>query len=336
MVERAAARAAFLASVGWSDATRVPLAGDASGRRYDRLTRATDGAGAVLMDAPPDTCGDIAPFRRIDEILRARGFSAPAIHASDPTCGFLLLEDLGDDLFARVIDRDPTRAHELYAAATDVLLALRTAPPAGLMPANTETLCALTDLAFSHYRTGAGAAIDPATQRHFQSLFGPLLRRATNGPDILMLRDFHAENLIWLPDRDGISRVGLLDFQDAMTGPPVYDLVSLLQDARRDVPVSIEDAMIARYLRESGEDSEGFRAAYAIIGVQRHLRILGVFARLARDFGKPGYIDLIPRTWAHLMRDLDHPALRPVAKLLRDALPEPDTATLDRLKAGNR
>ncbi len=327
---------AFLAAAGWGGATRTPLAGDASGRRYERLTRAPDGASAVLMHAPRLTCGDIAPFCRIDETLRARGLSAPSILARDQTAGLLLLEDLGDDLFARVIARDPSREHGLYVAATDVLLALRAPPPAGLRRADAGTLTTLTDLAFSHYRAGAGLAPDALLQERFQTRFLDILQGVTGGPDILLLRDYHAENLIWLPEREGVARVGLLDFQDAMAGPPAYDLASLLQDARRDVAAETEEKMIAHYLHQSGEDGEEFRAAYAVIGAQRHLRILGVFARLAMAFGKPGYVDLIPRTWAYLMRDLDHPALRPVADLLRDALPEPDAATLERLKGANR
>ena len=148
----------------------------------------------------------------------------------------------------------------------------------------------------------------------------------------MILRDYHAENLIWLPGRKGIARVGLLDFQDAMTGHRAYDLVSLLQDVRRDVPAGIETRMLARYIDGSGTNDHAFRTAYAVLGAQRNLRILGVFARLATDYGKPRYVDLIPRVWAHLVRDLDHPALAPVAQMLVDTLPAPSPETLQRLR----
>jgi len=159
-----------------------------------------------------------------------------------------------------------------------------------------------------------------------------LLAQHAADATVVIQRDYHAENLLWLPDRDGVARVGLLDFQDAMLGHPAYDLVSLLQDARRDVPAEIELSMTRRFIDRSGVDEHGFRTAYAVLGVQRNLRILGVFARLSLDYGKPHYVDLIPRVWAHLRRGVDHPAMAPVADLLLQTLPLPTADNLNRLK----
>lgn len=167
---------------------------------------------------------------------------------------------------------------------------------------------------------------------NFVRFFRKSVRNHNDATPVLIQRDYHAENLLWLPEREGIERVGLLDFQDAMSGHPAYDLVSLLQDARRDVAPEVEEAMIIRYLEKSGFDDSSYRAAYAVLGVQRNLRILGVFARLGQDHGKPHYVDLIPRVWNHLIRDLDHPALAPVAEKLRAELPEPTPENLERLK----
>jgi hypothetical protein len=149
---------------------------------------------------------------------------------------------------------------------------------------------------------------------------------------VLALRDFHAENLVWLPDRAGVARVGLLDFQDAEAGHPAYDLVSLLKDARRDLAPGLEQEMIDRFLSRTGCDPERFAAAYAALGAQRNLRILGVFARLSMHFGKPHYVDLIPRVWAHLTASLRHPALAPLARRVADDLPEPTPDILASLK----
>ena len=173
---------------------------------------------------------------------------------------------------------------------------------------------------------------DGDARSRFEHRFADILHQETSGTRVVVLRDYHAENLIWLPDRDGIQRVGLLDFQSAMLCHPAYDLMSLLQDVRRTVPAGIEMRMIDRYIAASGVDGHDFRTAYSVLGAQRNLRILGGFARLATDYGKPQYIDLIPAVWSHLMRDLEHPALIAIADLVRSALPEPTPENLDRLR----
>ncbi|KPP86547.1 MAG: phosphotransferase family protein [Rhodobacteraceae bacterium HLUCCO07] len=331
MPSRDALAAGFLARTDWADASIAPLAGDASNRRYLRLTHPAHGP-AVLMDAPPEKGEDVRPFTRIARHLSSFGLSAPTILAEDETNGFLLLEDLGDDLFARVIPRDPALERPLYEAATDVLLALRDAPlPSGLAPYSPELMTELAALAFDWYLAHSRRP-DPAGRAGFLAAFRPLLEHHVAEQSTLIQRDYHAENLLWLPSRHGPARVGLLDFQDAMTGHPAYDLVSLLQDARRDVPPEIEQAMIARYITASGADRDAFDTAYHLLGTQRNLRILGVFARLCLRDGKAHYVDLIPRVWGLLQRDLAHPALAPVAPLVRRALPEPTPDTLRTIK----
>ena len=160
-----------------------------------------------------------------------------------------------------------------------------------------------------------------------------LLAPLANGPQVLIQRDYHAENLLWMPERSGAARVGLLDFQDAMSGHAAYDLVSILQDARRDVPPAMEAAMINRYLAQNPQDEDAFRAAYAILGVQRNLRIVGAFAKLCTVLGKPRYINLIPRVWEFVERNLAHPALAPVAGHIRNTLPFPTPEALALLKS---
>ncbi|UWQ79327.1 phosphotransferase [Leisingera sp. S132] len=321
----------FLSHTPYASWQRRPLAGDASNRRYERLTN-TGGGTAVLMDAPPEKGEDVRPFIRIAEYLRAQGLSAPEILAKDVENGFLLLEDLGDDLYARVIEREPVLERELYEAATDTLVALHQAPMPELEPYGPRLMAEMAGLALLKYRDGIQGGHDPELQSRFENQFEDILRETVKGDPVLVQRDYHAENLLWLPDRDGVARVGLLDFQDARAGHPAYDLVSLLQDARRDVPAGIEMQMISRYIAADGADESGFRTAYTVLGVQRNLRILGVFARLSLDYGKPHYVDLIPRVWDHFIRGLEHPALAPVAGLLRDSLPAPTPQNLDKLR----
>ncbi len=321
----------FLDNAGWAAATRTPLAGDASNRRYERLSLGT--RRAVLMDAPPDSGEDVRPFAHIGRYLAAQGLSAPRIMAEDANHGFLLLEDLGDALFARVVADDPALEFPLYAAATDVLVHLHAVDPPADLPAYSPALMTrMSALAWQWYAAGANRP-DAGAEARFSTTFQPMLEQGAADASVLIQRDYHAENLLWLPDRDGVARVGLLDFQDALRGHPAYDLVSVLQDARRDVPPVIERAMIARYCAASGRNRDAFDHAYHLLGAQRNLRILGVFARLCMTAGKAGYIDLIPRVWDLLEHDLAHPALGPVRALVTESLPPPTPDTLRRLKS---
>ena len=332
MTNRAILAEALIAQTPWAKATHAPLAGDASNRRYERLTDPATGRTAVLMDAPPEKGEDVEPFVRVAKYLRSIGLNAPDIYAEDSEFGFLLLEDLGDDLFARVLKVDPTAERTLYDAATDVLIHLHAAPSLPLDSYDPALMTELASLSFTKYAEGILGSHDADARARFEMRFADILHRETGGMRVVVQRDYHAENLIWLPDRDGVARVGLLDFQSAMLCHPAYDLVSLLQDVRRSVSAGIEMRMIDRYIKATGADAHDFRTAYSVLGAQRNLRILGVFARLATDYGKPHYVDLIPATWEHLMRDLEHPALVPVADILREALPPPTPENLARLR----
>lgn len=328
MTSRAEDARDFLRSTVWADADRQQLAGDASHRKYDRLT--LNGKTAVLMDAPRKAGEDVRPFVRIARYLRSLGLSAPDILAEDVDRGFLILEDLGDDLFARVLDRQPELETELYATAVDALIALHQADPPDVATYTVDLMTDLAATAITRYAAAiTGRAENPA---EFADRFKPILTRLTDAPPVLVQRDYHAENLLWLPDRQGIARVGMLDFQDAMLGHPAYDLVSILQDARRDVPRHVEEQMIARYTAATNWEPGTFRAAYAALGAQRNLRILGVFAKLSLDMGKAQYVDLVPRVWGLLQRDLAHPALADLTPLLRDVLPEPTEQALTKLR----
>ena len=336
-MSRAAAIEAFLAASGWEAAARTPLAGDASRRRYTRLS-GRNGAAAVLMDAPPSRGEEVRPFLSLAGYLRGLGFSAPEIYAADSAQGLLLIEDLGDALFARVVERDPDAEAPLYRAATDLLAALQAHPPPADAPA--YGLAEMADrvrLAALWYRPGlAGRAPGPADADAADALehaARAVLEAHAPARPVLALRDYHAENLIWLPGRKGHARVGLLDFQDAAAGHPAYDLVSLIEDARRDVPEALHGAMIARSAAATGAEPAALAAACAVLGAQRALRILGVFARLSLRDGKPAYAALIPRVWGLLRRDLAHPACASLRDVAGRLLPAPDAAALERLRA---
>ncbi len=325
MTDRTAASAAFLDRAGWGKATRVHLAGDASDRRYDRLQLGA--RRAVLMDAPPGKSDDPAQFIAIAQHLLHIGLSAPVCYDRDLVHGFLLLEDLGDDLYARLISRDPALESPLYASAVDVLAHLQSCPPAPDLPNLTST----------DWADAAGFALDwyvfaitgnRPVVADFHTILTDLIGRYADGPRVMILRDYHAENLLWLPGRVGLAQVGVLDFQLGQLGQPGYDLVSLLQDARRDVSAATEAAMKIRFVTATGADMAAFETVYAVLGAQRALRILGVFARLCLVGGKPGYLPLIPRVWSQLQRNLATPALVPLATLCAGLLPEPSPQSL--------
>lgn len=331
----------FLARSGWGDAGMVPLAGDASNRRYFRLARG--GARAVLMDAPPSRGEDVRPFIAVTGWLRERGLSAPQILAADPVAGLLLLEDLGDDLFVRHIARRPADEATLYEAAVDLLAGLAETPaPDRIGSGAAETILEPYGRAVLHREAGlftewwlqAVVELSPSMAEDYAGLVAEATAPVADARNVVVLRDYHAENLLWLPDRPGTARVGLLDYQDALAGHAAYDLVSLLEDARRDTTPELRDAMLRRYLAARPElDPHAFRAAYAILGAQRNLKIIGIFARLARRDGKPRYLSLVPRVWDHLQRDLSHPALARLAHWLRRHAPAPEPAVLEKAAA---
>ena len=331
MTSRDEAMQTFLHNAGWAEAQRGPLAGDASARRYLRLQSA-QGA-AVLMDAPPGSGEDIQPFTAMTRWLREHDLSAPEILAEDSTAGFLLLEDLGDDLYARHVLAQPESEITLYKAATELLLRLAEIGPAPHLAAYDHAVLRREADLFSEWWLPA-ATQDASTWRveDYAGLLDTALPPVAETREVTVLRDYHAENLLWLPARGGLQAVGLLDYQDALSGHPAYDLMSLLEDARRDTSAELREAMIQHYLAARPKlHAEDFRRDYAILAAQRNLKIIGIFARLALRDGKPRYLDLIPRVWGHLMRDLAHPDLAGVRDWVTMHAPKPSESLLARV-----
>lgn len=298
----------FLAGCGWEGAQILPLAGDASFRRYFRVIEGN--RSAVLMDAPPPH-EDARPFIAVAEWLVSRGLSAPDILARDLDKGLLLLADFGDARLRETLDAEPRREGELYALATDVLVHLHGHPPmVGLPPHGLEQWLTELELFTDWYCPAVGADVDQnAYRRAWSAVLEPVMKDGL-GP-VTVLRDYHAENIMLVDGRKGIAHFGLLDFQDALSGHPAYDLASVLEDARRDVPIKIERAMINRYVRATG-NSGALERAYWALAAQRNTRILGVFTRLWKRDNKPGYRRFQPRMWGLLERDLEQPHLKPV------------------------
>ncbi len=292
----------FLYRAGWADAQILPLAVDASFRRYYRVIEA--GRSAVLMDAPPPE--DTRKFAHMAAWLNERGFAAPAILADDAAAGFMLLEDFGDMRMRETVDAAPESEGRLYAAAVDQLLRLQRHEAAPVPPYDRAFILREANLLIEWYCDALGLPVDVDG---YAAAWNAAFDALPEMPVVTVLRDYHAENLMLLDD----ARLGLLDFQDALAGHPAYDLVSLLQDARRDVPAVVEASMIARYHESTGV-GDGFDAAYHLFGAQRNAKIIGIFTRLWRRDGKPRYGALCPRVWRYLERDLAHPALAGVAR----------------------
>jgi N-acetylmuramate 1-kinase len=328
-MSRAALVSGFLAQHGFARARAAPLAQDASFRRYLRLS---DGPRpAVLMDAPPPE--DIRPFLHIAGHLAGIGLSVPEIIAADADAGLILEEDLGDDLFpvhlARLRERSTCGSASgegaLFGAAADVLVAMQRAAPPADLPAWDAPTMAATALAtvFDWWWPAMfGAAAPDAARQDFVSALKTMLRPVAAGPTNLVHRDFFAGNLLWLPERADLRRAGIIDFQGAAIGHPAYDLVSLLQDARRDIPAAIAERALARYLNARPElDPTAFRAAFTACAAQRHLRVTCQWVRLARRDNRPQYLAHGPRTWRLLNTALAEPAAAPLAAALDRWIP---------------
>ncbi len=322
MVDRAGAIQAFLAGSKWQKWAQAPLAGDASARRYLRLSAGSQTA--ILMDAAPENGEDTVPFVQIATLLHDHGFAAPRILAHDASQGLLLLSDLGKTDFAQWLHHAPTDEAMLYRSAADVLLGLEHVnPPSHLKcmtPAVGADMVRIIGPCYTHTATDdLCVQIEKAL-----ATFAP-------EPTTLALRDYHAENLIWRADKAGGQRVGLLDFQDAFVAPAGYDLASLLRDARRDVSRSVVDDTIDYFATRTQAKGQ-FRTSLACLGVQRNLRILGVFARLVTEIGKPRYLDFMPRVWENILADLKDPALADLAQAVMDTVPEPTPQKLAELR----
>jgi aminoglycoside/choline kinase family phosphotransferase len=342
--ERTAEIDAFLNEAGWAAARRTPMPGDASTRRYIRLEHA--GRKAMLMDQPqgaeapvasatstPDerralgynavarlAGADVGRFVAAANFLRAQGLSAPEIVATDIARGLAIIEDLGDALYFDVADG--SNETELYAAAAEVLAALHARDAPSLLPpdktlhAYDETAqIAEVDLLTEWFMPVAlGRAASPEETAEHRALWHHVLKESLALSPVFVHRDYHAQNLMWLPHRKGLARVGLIDFQDAVAGSRAYDLISLVEDARRDVSPEIARATTAHYLKAMQQQSmpldEGaFRSQMAVMAAQRNAKIAGIFARLFKRDGKPRYLAYLPRVWGYLNRDLEDPAL---------------------------
>jgi tRNA threonylcarbamoyl adenosine modification protein YjeE len=337
---RARAIEALLRRAGWAEARRVYLQGDASVRAYERLT-ARDGGSAILMISPPRPDGpilrygkpyaaiaklspDIRAFLAMAEGLRALGYSAPRVFAHGVADGLALIEDFGDETIAD--ERGPIAAR--YAEATALLADLHGRAPPGELTVDgesyalpiydVEAMLVEVELALDWYAPSA-ARINPPTgaRMQFLGLWRDALAPILAQPTSWTLRDYHSPNLYWLDDRSGLQRLGLIDFQDAVLGPPAYDLASLLQDARVDAPDDLELHLLAAYARrraaaDAGFDAKAFSASYAVMGAQRATKILGIFARLDKRDGKPQYLKHLPRIERSLARNLAHPLLEPL------------------------
>lgn len=299
---------AFLAANGWGGAEIRPLAGDASFRRYFRVHR--DGETAVLMDAPPDK-EDVGPFLCVASHLIDRGFAPPRPLAVDRALGLLLLEDFGDDRVNPLLQREPQREEEVYEAAVDIAVRLvAEVAPQDIRPYDSAALRREATLFTEWYLPALGIEPDvEGYERAWDEALADMLAETERHP-VLVLRDYHADNLMVVP---GLGQLGLLDFQDALAGHPAYDLVSLLQDARRDVSPELEERMLARFMDGAGiADRDRFRSHYEVLGAQRNAKILGIFTRLWKRDGKPAYPAMHPRIWTYVERNLAHPALAPV------------------------
>lgn len=331
MADRAAARRAFVAASGWGDAQESLLAGDASFRTYYRLTRGK--RTVVVMDAPPPQ-EDVRPFVRLARHLRSLGLSAPEILAVDEDAGFLLEEDLGDSTYARWLNgprwgdrRDDHEERAMYTLATDVLVHLATQGSTAALPGLASyTGEALIDAAMLlpewYLPQVAGRAAAADELESYRVAWRACLTALPSSPTTLVLRDYHQDNLLWLRDRPGVRACGLLDFQDATTGHPAYDLMSLVEDARRDIANELRAAMIQHYLDRAGvADRQGYMAAFAILGAQRHARVVGLFIRLLRRDGKPIYRSHLPRVWRLLERSLQHEAMSPLRRWVDAHIP---------------
>jgi len=332
---REAAIGAFLDAHGWGAADRRLLAGDASFRRYDRLT-AADGRRAVLMDAPPPQ-ENVRPFIGVARLLRGMGLSAPEPIAADEAHGLVLLEDLGDDTYTRLLDRgaDPGG---LYRPAVDLLIELQRRRPAGLdsLPALDDARCLReTSLILDWYWPAMlGVPVPEAVRAAFIAAWREVLPAGRRVPEGFAHFDFHVDNLIWLGGRSGVAVCGLLDFQDAVRAPLSFDLMSLLQDARRDLDSALSAELYDRFLAAfPALDRVAFADAFAVFGAERHTRILGTFTRLLKRDGKPGYLVHMPRVWRQLETALARPVLAPVRDWFDRYLPPASRGAPDAARA---
>jgi aminoglycoside/choline kinase family phosphotransferase len=319
--QRAAGRSDFLERHGFDSLTLAALPADASARRYFRLAE----AGLLLMDSPPAS-EPLGPYLRVAGLLRALGLSAPRVVAADEHAGLALIEDFGQDTYTRLLAAGHPE-QPLYQLAVDCLAELHRAPtshgaalPAYDGPRLAEEYALFIDW-YVPLLIGSEAAT--ALREQYLQLFAQACQGVAERREALVLRDFHVDNLMLLEGRSGVAACGLLDFQDALQGAAAYDLMSLLEDARRDLPDELRQQLLQRYLEQRPElNVERFRADYQVLAAQRHAKVLGIFVRLARRDGKTHYLSHLPRTLGLFVRALDAPALQPLRAFLEQHLPE--------------
>ncbi len=319
MVEREQQIAEFLHQIGWADAAVQTLAGDLSARTFSRLTR-FDGSRAILMNAEPDIDPSTPAFVAMTEWLSACGLSTPAVLAVQESKGLLLLEDFGDAKLTGLIQRYPERQRSYYELAVEVLVVIRAAGPPKLIRPSARQMAEATTLAEEWY---PGA--DRGAHAQFRGVLEAALKNLLEAEPCVSLRDFHTDNVMWLDDRPRIRKLGLLDYQDAFLTHPVYDLMSLLTDARVIVPSALRFEMIEHYSSVTKDSVDDVALAVAVLGAQRNLRILGIFARAAKQHGKTQHLDALARVYGYLSECLSHPVFSTTCPKLPDILPEPNS-----------
>lgn len=308
----------FTARADWADARIAPLPGDASFRRYFRLQR-DSGESAMLMHAPPPH-EDPAPFLHVARWLGAGGLRAPTIHAEDAAAGWVLIEDFGNDRMRDWLDANPAHEEAAYQAAIDALIDLHRLPPGPFAPYDLGTYLREVALFTEWYVPALGLRVDAVGyEAAWREVLAPL--EARQMPGVTVLRDYHAENIMLLGGKPGAPQ-GLIDFQDALVGHQAYDLVSLLQDARRDVDQGFADMMLGYYQQQTGRFDDHFIGDFRALGAQRNTKIVGIFTRLFKRDGKDRYLAMIPRVWNLLEADLAYPALAPVARWFDANIPD--------------
>lgn len=311
----------FLSGTVWANATRENLAQDASSRSYQRLTLSDHSTAILAIDPTPSS---LKSFVEVGAHLLSIGLSAPKVHASDPEAGLLLLEDFGDNLFPAVITKDPAAEHRLYEGALDAIFVVTSQQPPQLAPLTPAEMAQQDLLAFEYY---AGQGV-----RDAEAVLYDLFARHLSEPNALILRDVHAGNLIWLPDRYGPARIGFLDFQDARLAPPLYDVVSLIEDARRDVPRTIAESLYQQAAEGLGRSFASVETEAAVLSLQRNLRILGVFGRLCLRDSRKDYLKFLPRTWRHVQASLRRLNDRRLDSVIGANLPEPTNEFLSAME----
>jgi N-acetylmuramate 1-kinase len=353
-LQRSEALARLLNDTGFADAQRVPLAGDASTRSYERL-HAPDGRRAILMNAPPSeesapcppgatpaerramgwnasarlAASRVEAFVAVANYLESLGLAPPRIYSADCKAGYAITEDLGDNLYANIVGNGANEIH-LYEEAARVLAHVHTSPPPParlegvdnaswpLLDYDALALEVNADLFVEWLPRAADVRIDDAGRARWERIRDALIVKALGFPRTFTIRDYHAENLLWLPERDGIKRVGLLDFQDAIRGWRGWDFSMLLHDARRDVSGAAHEAAVRTYLTATGASGAEFNRELAVLGAINSMRILGIFSRLTARDNKPRYLQFMPRMWGHLARTLKHPALEEANAFVED------------------